>query len=139
VPEKNLKGMIDTQFVWKFFKFGVVGFSGVFVDFGVTWLLKERFQLNKYVANSAGFICAVFSNYFLNRMWTFEDHNPDILLQFTKFLFIAMLGLLINNFIIFQLTEKKQRMHFYVAKAIATGIVTFWNFFGNYLFTFAGN
>jgi putative flippase GtrA len=129
--------MIDTQFVWKFFKFGVVGFSGVFVDFGITWLLKERLSINKYVANSTGFICAVFSNYILNRLWTFESHNPDILTQFSKFLFIAVLGLLINNFIIFQLTEKKQRMHFYAAKGIATGIVTFWTFFGNYLFTFA--
>jgi putative flippase GtrA len=128
--------MIDTSFFFKFFKFGVVGFSGVFVDFGITWLLKEKLQLNKYLANSTGFICAVFSNYFLNRIWTFEDHNPDIVTQFFKFLVIAVCGLLINNYIIFQLTEKKQRTNFYVAKLIATGIVTVWNFSGNLLFTF---
>jgi putative flippase GtrA len=128
--------MIDTSFAWKFLKFGIVGFSGVFIDFGVTWVLKEKLNLNKYVANSAGFLAAVFSNYLLNRLWTFEDHNPDMVQQFMKFFGIAVVGLAINSFIIYQLTEKKQRMHFYTAKAAATLLVTFWNFFGNMIFTF---
>ena len=40
----------------QFFKFCVVGGSGVFVDFGVTYLCKEWLKLNKYVANSLGFL-----------------------------------------------------------------------------------
>ena len=47
----------------QFFKFCVVGGSGVFVDFGVTYLCKEWLKLNKYVANSLGFLCASTSNY----------------------------------------------------------------------------
>ena len=62
----------------QFFKFCVVGGSGVFVDFGVTYLCKERLKLNKYVANSLGFLCASTSNYILNRIWTFQNENPDI-------------------------------------------------------------
>lgn len=42
----------------QFIKFCVVGGSGVFVDFGVTYLCKEFLRLNKYVANSLGFLCA---------------------------------------------------------------------------------
>ena len=42
----------------QFFKFCVVGGSGVFVDFGITYLCKEWLKLNKYVANSLGFLCA---------------------------------------------------------------------------------
>ena len=61
----------------QFFKFCVVGGSGVFVDFGVTYLCKERLKLNKYVANSLGFLCASTSNYILNRIWTFQNENPD--------------------------------------------------------------
>ena len=38
----------------KFFKFGLVGVSGVVVDFGVTWLLKEQLRLNKYVGYEPG-------------------------------------------------------------------------------------
>ena len=59
----------------QFFKFCVVGGSGVFVDFGVTYLCKEWLKLNKYVANSLGFLCASTSNYILNRIWTFQNEN----------------------------------------------------------------
>ena len=38
--------IIDKLFILKFLKFGVVGFSGVFVDFGITWLFKEKVKLN---------------------------------------------------------------------------------------------
>lgn len=60
----------------QFFKFCVVGGSGVFVDFGVTYLCKEWLKLNKYVANSLGFLCASTSNYILNRIWTFQNEIP---------------------------------------------------------------
>ncbi|MBK8558036.1 MAG: GtrA family protein [Lewinellaceae bacterium] len=120
---------------WKFIKFGVVGFSGLFVDFGITWVAKEILKLNKYVANSTGFMCAVVSNYILNRIWTFESHDPNVAVQFSKFLLIALVGLAINNGIIYLLTERF-KVNFYVAKLVATGVVTVWNFGANVLITF---
>ena len=53
----------------EFIKFCVVGGSGVGVDFGITYLLKEKARINKYIANSAGFVCAATTNYILNRIW----------------------------------------------------------------------
>lgn len=119
----------------KLFKFGIVGASGVVVDFGITWILKEQLRLNKYIANTTGFVCAVLSNYFLNRVWTFESHDPSVATQFSKFALVALIGLGINNGIIYLLTER-YKVKFYVAKLIATGIVTVWNFWANYTFTF---
>ena len=123
------------ELIWKFLKFGVVGGSGVFVDFGVTWLLKERLKLNAYLANSAGFTCAVISNFVLNRIWTFENHDPHVAMQFGKFSAIAAVGLGMNNGIIYLLTERF-KTNFYVAKLIATGVVMIWNFWANITFTF---
>ena len=34
--------MIDRLIIIKFLKFCVVGFSGMLIDFGTTWLLKEK-------------------------------------------------------------------------------------------------
>jgi putative flippase GtrA len=119
----------------KFFKFGIVGVSGVVVDFGVTWLLKEQLRLNKYIANSTGFACAVVSNYILNRIWTFHSADPNVGIQFAKFTVVALIGLGMNNAIIYFLTERKQ-VRFYAAKLVATGVVMLWNFGANYLFTF---
>ena len=119
----------------KFFKFGIVGVSGVVVDFGITWLLKEQLRLNKYIANSAGFACAVVSNYFLNRIWTFHSADPHVGVQFAKFTMVALIGLGMNNGIIYLLTERKG-VKFYTAKLVATCVVTIWNFGANYLFMF---
>ena len=119
----------------KFIKFGIVGVSGVVVDFGVTWLLKEQLRLNKYIANSAGFTFAVLSNYVLNRIWTFHSADPNVGAQFAKFTIVALIGLGMNNAIIFLLTERKG-VKFYPAKLIATGVVMLWNFGANYMFTF---
>ena len=75
----------------KFIRFCIVGGSGVFVDFGITWLCKELLHLNKYVANAMGFLCAATSNFFLNRMWTFEGTAGDTGTQYMRFLLISVI------------------------------------------------
>jgi len=119
----------------QFIKFCFVGASGAIIDFGLTYLLKEKAHWNKYIANSTGFITAATSNYILNRIWAFENHNPAIGRQYVMFMIISAGGLLLNNGTIYLLT-KKINMPFYVSKVLATGMVMLWNFGMNYLFTF---
>lgn len=119
----------------QFIKFCVVGVSGVIVDFAVTYLFKEKLRTNKYIANSLGFISAASTNYFLNRIWTFQSHDPQITQQYIQFIGISAIGLGINNFIIYLMTEKMHQK-FYFSKLIAIGLVTIWNFLMNYFFTF---
>ncbi|MFM7154692.1 MAG: GtrA family protein [Bacteroidota bacterium] len=123
------------DFFIKFLKFGIVGASGVIVDFGITWLLKEWVKINRYAANSTGFFAAVISNYILNRIWTFHSHDAEVGTQFAKFLAVSAAGLAMNNSLIYYFNEKKG-VPFYLSKAIATGIVMIWNFGVNYLITF---
>jgi putative flippase GtrA len=120
----------------KLVKFGAVGVSGMVVDFGITWVCREKLKLNQYVANSLGFGCAVVNNYLLNRMWTFESHDPELAWQFGKFLAVALVGLALNNGIIWLLNERRS-VRFYTAKLIATCVVMLWNFGANYTFTFS--
>ena len=61
--------------------------------------------------------------------------DPDIAGQYLRFLGIALLGLVINTATIW-LLHHKFRANFYAAKLLATGVVTFWNFFMNYFFNF---
>ncbi len=119
----------------KFLKFGVVGASGAAIDFGTTWLLKEKLRLNQYFANSTGFALAVVSNYILNRLWTFQSQTPSVATEFSMFLLAALVGLAINNGIIYLLNER-YKMNFYFSKVVATGVVMLWNFWANYTFTF---
>ena len=127
--------MFDNVFIGKFIKFCVVGFSGMVIDFGTTWLLKEKLKVNKYIANSTGFILAASSNYLFNRFWTFHSENPRIATEYMSFILISAIGLAINNLIIFLLNEK-MKLNFYLSKLFAIGVVTIWNFFMNYMITF---
>ena len=127
--------MIDSTLIWKFVKFCVVGFTGMVVDFGVTWLCKEKFGWNKYLSNSIGFVLAATNNYIWNRLWTFQSTNVQIPVEYGKFLFISAIGLAINNFAIY-LFHGKWKLNFYLSKIFAIAIVTLWNFTMNYLFTF---
>ena len=120
---------------FKFLKFGLVGFSGLLLDFGVTYIAKEKLRWNKYIANSLGFLLASGSNYYLNRVWTFHSLDPEIGWQFSKFLFVAVVGLLLNNLIVYLLTDRA-RLNFYIAKFGAIVLVFFWNFSVNYIYTF---
>lgn len=127
--------MIDRALILKFLKFCIVGFSGMVVDFGFTWLCKEKFKWNKYVSNSIGFVLAATNNYIWNRCWTFQSDNANIPIEYGKFLMISVIGLGLNNLVIYLLHEKL-KLNFYLAKLIAIGAVTIWNFVMNYRFTF---
>jgi putative flippase GtrA len=129
-------GVIDHSFIMKLLKFGVVGISGMVVDFGVTSFLKEVLKVKKYISNSIGFTLAATSNYILNRIWTFNSSDPAVIIQFSKFFIIALLGLLLNNLTVYFFTDYKFKLNFYISKGIATLLVFFWNFLMNYLFTF---
>jgi len=127
--------MIDRIFVLKFLKFCAVGFSGMLIDFGTTWLLKEKVRVNKYLANSTGFILAATSNYIWNRLWTFQSENDKIAIEYFSFILIAVAGLGINNLVIFLLNDRL-KINFYLSKLFAVGVVTVWNFLMNFIITF---
>lgn len=121
--------------IWRFVRFGIVGVGGMVVDFGVTWLCKEKLRWNKYISNSLGFILAATNNFIWNRLWTFESQNDAVIREYTSFVLIALVGLGLNNLIIYLLHERLH-IHFYLSKLIAIGCVTIWNFTMNYVFTF---
>lgn len=123
------------DFIFKLFKFGIVGFSGFFVDFLSTWLCIEKLQINKYISNSIGFSIAATSNYILNRIWTFQSSSKEIVKEYAFFLFISFIGLGLNNLFIFILNGKL-KINFYYSKIFAISMVVIWNFLANYYFTF---
>jgi len=131
-----MEDFFSASFLLKFVKFGIVGFSGVIVDFSLTFLCKEYLKVQKYIANAIGFTTAAVTNYILNRMWTFESHNPDILTEFTRFFVIALIGLGINSAIVWAMSGKL-KVNFYLSKLVATAVVTAWNFLINAYYTFA--
>lgn len=121
--------------LFKFIKFCLVGFSGMIIDFSVTYLLKEKVKISKYLANATGFILAASSNYILNRIWTFQSKNSNIINEYSNFILIAIIGLGINTLVLWFFTDKLKK-NFYISKILAVIVATLWNFLANSFFTF---
>ena len=119
----------------KFIKFCIVGFSGLLIDFIITYISKEKLKIHKYISNSLGFIIAVCTNYYLNRIWTFDSNSTQIFEEYTSFLIISIIGLITNNIFLYLFHEKLGKQ-FYTSKLIAILLTSFWNFFANYYYTF---
>ena len=139
--------------VLKFLKFGIVGASGMVVDFAVLYVLRDIVGLHDILANTISFTAAATSNYFLNRIWTFRSHDQQVGKEYLKFLMVSIVGLGINNGVLIlshQLWPVAYEQgglslagisidYFYLFKLLAIAITTLWNFFGNILFTFRKN
>ena len=131
----------------RFFKFLIVGTIGFVVDFGTLTILKEVFRLPTLVANTISFSTAVVSNFTFNRYWTYPDsRNKKITAQLGQFALVNIIGLAINNTLLFLLESPFDGMMsamgllggrgYIPAKAMATIVVLFWNFFVNRYWTY---
>jgi dolichol-phosphate mannosyltransferase len=118
-----------------FFRFCVVGTSGVVVDMSLLFLLSDPKMLgwgltrSKILAAEA----ALLNNFIWNDAWTFGDiarHQNTFgqrVKRFLKFNAICSLGILFNVMII-NIEFNFFHMNRYLANLIAIGLVTLWNY-----------
>lgn len=95
---KNLYYYLDftrPEFV-EFFKFGIVGVSGIFVDLIVVTILKENFILDVRLCSVLSFPFAVTSNYLFNHYWTFRYSGTPNFFDYVKFFFANLIGLAVR-------------------------------------------
>jgi len=124
--------------VKRFIKFGLVGFSGVFVDMAIFYLLSDASTLGWGLTRSKMIAAeiAVFNNFLWNDLWTFRDlANQQFgwkkrIKRFAKFNLICLLGIGLN-LIILNLLVNYLGVNKYIANLIAIAIVTIWNFWFN--------
>tara|TARA_Y100000766_G_scaffold258638_1_gene246994 strand:+ start:150 stop:542 length:393 start_codon:yes stop_codon:yes gene_type:complete len=127
--------MTDFQFIFIFFKFSVSGLCGVLTNFLLTFLLKEKLFLNKYISNSSALTIALFINFILNRNWTYQVNLDPLYNQFLKFLLVVTISVFINHFIVY-ISHKNFKFNFYFSKLIAVALVFIWNFVMHSIYTF---
>jgi len=136
----------------RFLKFATVGTLGAAIDLGVMNLLTHLLDLRLVYAGSISFICAVCSNFILNRYWTYPDSRSKHLLhQLGMFFLVNSIGIgiripilhyvepiMLNGF------EKLGHLSHSAAETLAKnatlilaiGIVMMWNFFINRYWTY---
>jgi len=144
----------------RFVKFLIVGTIGAVVDFGIlnalmltlrarqvslgTWHLFGTLALNGNLtfSNTISFTTAVISNFVWNRLWTYpESRSKPLAGQLGQFFVVNTAGLAINLTVLNALdpffTRLVGPLGYNAAKAVATIVVLFWNFFVNRFWTYS--
>ncbi len=114
-------------------RFTVVGGIATAIQYAILILLVRSFGMAPTPASSIGFVLSAFVNYLLNYRFTFHSRRPHVPAM-AKFGLLAGTGLLINAAIMHWMVGAG--VHYLLAQVCATGVVLFWNFIGNSLWTF---
>lgn len=142
----------------RFVKFAMVGAFGAIIDFGLLnltlyvirnilqWDLLAGFNINGnlLIANTLSVSVAMLSNFIWNRYWTFpESRSRKKRTQLPQFALVNLIGLVINNLIVIGVDYLLfpyvgEPWSYNIAKAFAIGVVLFWNFGINRLWTYRG-
>lgn len=137
----------------RFAKFATVGLLGFITHFTIVNVLVQIFGMTEVVANPFGFVAAVVQNFALNRRWTFpESQIRHAGSQLTKFFVVSVIGLLLNQ-LVFTVVHRSlepfwmgmasserlgHALSYNFALCVAVGVVLFWNFAANRLWTYRG-
>lgn len=112
----------------QFIKYVVAGGIATVHDFVVLYILTEFFQVYYLVSATLAFTVGITINYILSIKWVFDKRKfTNIYHEIMTFVLISFIGLLLNNFILWMLTENFLIFYLY-SKAIATVIVLLWNY-----------
>lgn len=97
-PESTLAPPARSNGLLQFILFGLIGASGVIVDFAVVFICREWFGLDVRIGIFPAFIFAVTWNYELNRRITFKREGKHIpwLRSYMSFVLICLAGLLVR-------------------------------------------
>lgn len=90
-----------TPLAFQFLKFGIVGVSNTIIDFSLLNLLHFAFKVPVLLANTISFNCAIMNSFVWNKYWTFQNKEKNIGSQFIQFVIISLIGLGINNGIMY--------------------------------------
>lgn len=112
----------------QFIKYAVVGGAAFVVDFLALYTLTEFGHIHYLASASVGFMLGLVFNYVLCLLWIFDQRSLDSRVrEFMIFGVIGLLGLGLNNLIVFALTEYAS-LHYLFSKIVAAAVVLVFNF-----------
>jgi len=127
----------------RFAKFAVVGLIGAVIDISLLNVMHKVFDWPLLWANTLSVSVAILSNFTWNRLWTFPSRAPPQTPSTRPVHHSQCSWLGINNVIVVGLEAVfthyiADPWDYNLAKFIAIGVVLFWNFGANRLWTYRG-
>ena len=123
------------SFIVTIFKFSLSGALGVSINFLITFILKDKLNIPKYISNSTGLLIALFVNFLCNKFWTYGNYNTIVSNEIIKFIIVIIISAILNHLIVYYLHTVK-KINFYYSKITAVVVLFVWNFIMHTYFTF---
>ncbi len=143
----------------RFLKFSIVGVIGTVIDFGLFNVLHNIIGVDTILANLMSTSAAVVNNYTWSRYWVYpETRDRQGGKKFLRFVVVSVIAVALNTSILrgadlwlfgphglfsglvacaaAAVGMAHPVFSSNMAKVVATGIVLFWNFFANRMWTF---
>lgn len=112
----------------KIIRFFIVGGIATLIDFIFLYIFKEFLNMDVIIANTLSFIISVTYNYIASIVWVFDiNKEKNKKIQFILFILFSIFGLVLNNIILYILTDIFN-MYYLISKVVATFIVMIFNF-----------
>ena len=118
-------------------KFLSVGVIATAIQYALLILQVEIFSFSSVIASCVAYSLSSVINYLLHYYFTFGS-TAKHLQSSTKFVLVALIGLLVNTFLMYALI-KVVGIHYLFAQIISTLIVLVWNYLAHKHWTYRSN
>lgn len=124
---------MNNNLIKQILKFGIVGGIAFIIDYTLLYVCTE--YLNIYVLYSSiiSFSISVIFNYIMSIKWVFDVNHKQTYKDFTIFIIFSIIGLGINQLIMY-LGIEKLHIYYMLVKIASTGIVMVYNFITRKIF-----
>lgn len=110
------------------FRYAFVGGLAFLVDYGLLYALTEYAHLYYLLSATLSFLAGLFVNYLVSKWWVFSLSKFDRKgIEFALFALVGVVGLLLNNLLMWLLTAGVGIYYMY-SKLVAALVVYMWNF-----------
>jgi putative flippase GtrA len=118
-------------------KFGIVGASGVLVNMGCLYVLKEFVGIPYFVASLIAIELSILSNFTVNLLWTWRDRSEGAFwTKIWRYHVGAGATAFLGNYLILIALTELFKLHYLLSNLIGIGVGTLANYVINDLWTF---
>ncbi|MFZ2555911.1 MAG: GtrA family protein [Minisyncoccia bacterium] len=119
--------MLGSRGAREFIRYGVASLLALALDTGLLLLLTEVYGVSYLISGAVGFVAGMVAIYILSIRWVFDERALDPLKEFMLFAAIGLVGLGINELILFVFTGLVS-VHYLLSKILSVALVFSWNF-----------
>lgn len=116
------------NFFLQFFRYIFVGGTSFLIHFFSFYIFTNICGIYYLISGILAFLIAVIVNYLLSTKWVFNQYNiENRVIEFNLFLIISMIGLVINEIVLYIFTDLVGVNHL-ISLIIAACVAWLWNF-----------